>query len=369
MLRRSTILLLMPHLGGGGAEQVMAHLARSLSNDRFDVHVGLVTERSCAAGILPPRIQVHGVGARRVLFGTVGILRMVWQLHPDLIISGMFHLNFLVLLLRPLFPRVTKILVRQNGPLPVKLQHSHARMMLRLYRATYPRANGIICQTPEMAEELARLLGMSAKLHVLRNPVDLHGIRRSAACSPCRWPGRGPHLLAVGRLSIEKGFDLLLDGFAALRHSYPSADLVILGRGPEEKSLRARCNILGLNASVSFAGYVDQPVTWFSGASLLVIPSREDAFPNVLIEAAAAGLPIVTTPCSQGVTRLLHGQSGAWIARNISSDALTKSLIAALATLKPGERFRHSWLDPYELHQAIAEYETLIDETLAGSAQ
>lgn len=78
---------------------------------------------------------------------------------------------------------------------------------------------------------------------------------------------------------------------------------------------------------------------------------------------------MVATPCSPGVTRLLHGQSGAWIARNVSSDALTKSLIAALATLKPGERFRHAWLDPYELHKAIAEYETLIDETLSEPAQ
>lgn len=259
----------MPHLGGGGAEQVMAHLARSLSNDRFDVHVGLVTEQSCAAGILPHRIQVHGIGGRRVLFGAIGILRMVWQLRPDLIISGMFHLNFLVLLLRPLFPSNTRVLVRQNGMPQATWKYLHSRMMLMLYRATYPRANGIICQTREMAEELAQLLASGAKLHVLRNPVDLQGIRRSAARSPYRWAGRGPHLLAIGRLSIEKGFYLLLDSFAALRHRYPGADLVILGRGPEEKALRARCKSLGLNASVSFAGYVDQPASWFAGASLL----------------------------------------------------------------------------------------------------
>jgi glycosyltransferase involved in cell wall biosynthesis len=369
MLRRSTILLLMPHLGGGGAERVMSLLARSLPCDSFDVHVGLMTEKSCPEENLPPRVHVHGLGARRVLFGAIGLLRLVWQLHPDLIISGMFHLNFLVLLLRPLFPRATRVLVRQNGMLPARTDRSRSRAVLGLYRATYPHANGIICQTPAMAEDIVRLVGLSTKLHVLRNPVDLQEIRQLAARSPRHWSGNGPHLLAVGRLCVEKGFDLLLDGFATLRRHYPSADLAILGQGAEEKALRTRCNALGLTACVFFEGYVDKPASWFAGASLLVIPSREEAFPNILLEGAAAGLPIVTTPCSPGVTQLLHGQSGTWLARNVSSDALTKSLIAALATLRPGERFRHLWLDPFELHKAVAEYETLIDKTLRGPAR
>jgi len=365
MLRHSTILLLMPHLGEGGAERVMTHLARSLPNDNFDVHLGLVTENSSTAEILPAYIQVHELGASRVLFGAIALLRMVWKLRPDLIISGMFHLNFLVLLLRPMFPRATRVLVRQNGMLPVRTGRPRSRMVLGLYKATYPHANGIICQTLAMAEDLTRLLGLSAKLHVLRNPVDLQGIRQLVTRSPRHWSGQGPHLVAVGRLSLEKGFDLLLDGFAILRRQYTSADLVILGKGAEEKALRARCNALGLSACVSFAGYVAEPASWFAGASILVIPSREEALPNVLLEGAAAGLPIVATPCSPGVVQLLHGQSGAWIARSVSSDALAKSLLAALATLRPGQRFRHLWLDPFELHKAVAAYETLIDETLS----
>src|SRR5258708_23917866 len=132
MLRRSTILLLMPHLGGGGAERVMSHLARALPRDSFEVHLGLVTDRPCAAETLSSGIQVHGIGAQRVLFGAIELLRMVWHLHPDLIISGMFHLNFLVLLLRPLFPRATRVLVRQNGMLPARTDSALSRVVLGL---------------------------------------------------------------------------------------------------------------------------------------------------------------------------------------------------------------------------------------------
>jgi glycosyltransferase involved in cell wall biosynthesis len=366
MFRRSRILLLVPHLGGGGAERVMAQLAQSLPCERFDVHLGLITKTDDLPEALPPNVRVHRVGARRLLFGTFGLLRMIWRLRPDLILSGMFHLNLLVLLLRPLFPRQTRILIRQNGMLLAQPSNIVGFPLLRLYRAAYPQAEGIICQTQAMAAEMTGLLGSKAKIFVLRNPVDVSGVRRAVARSPRRWVGCGPHLLAVGRLSAEKGFDLLLDAFAIIRPRFPEADLAILGKGPEEESLRTQCESLGLSACVQFAGYVVEPASWFAGASLLVISSRHDAFPNALLEAAAAGLPVVATPCSPGVTELLRGKSGAWLARQVSSEALARSMQAALITLYPGERFRHSWLEPYDLQNAVREYETLIRQTLAG---
>jgi glycosyltransferase involved in cell wall biosynthesis len=366
MFRRSRILLLVPHLGGGGAERVIAQLAQSLPRDCFDVHLGLVAQRDGLPDTLSSGVRVHRIGASRVLFGTFGLLRMIRRLRPDLILSGMFHLNFLVLLLRPLFPRHTRILVRQNGMFLAQQPNLGGFPMLRLYRATYPQAEGIICQTDAMAAEMTRLLGSNARIHVLRNPVDVRGVRRTVARSARRWFGLGPHLLAVGRLSAEKGFDLLLDAFATIRSRFPGADLTILGKGPEEKALRAQCESLGLTACVRFAGYVVEPASWFAGATLLVISSRQDAFPNALLESAAAGLPVVATPCSPGVTELLHGKSGVWLAREVSSDALAKSMQAALITLHPGERFRHSWLEPYDLQNAVAEYETLIQKTLTG---
>jgi glycosyltransferase involved in cell wall biosynthesis len=366
MLRRFTILLLTPHLGGGGAESVIAQLACSLPRDIYDVHLGVVTRSSIAPKTMPPGVHVHTVGAQRVLFGAFGLVRMVWRIHPDLILSGMFHLNFLVILLRPLFPRMTHILIRQNGMLPKTTTTHRSRVQLQLYRATYPRADGIICQSAAMEAEITGFLGLGTKTHVLRNPVDGGGIRRTVERSTSHWSGRGPNLLAIGRLSFEKGIDLLLDAFALVRNQYPSANLTILGEGDEENVLRAQCNRLGLGTCVRFAGYVAEPASWFPGASLMVIPSRADAFPNVLLEAAAAGLPIVATPCSIGVTELLESHPGAWLAAEVSSGALAQSLTHALATLATGQRFRHSWLAPYELHHAVGKYEALIRQTLTG---
>ena len=63
MVQRTRILLLIPHLGGGGAEQVMALLARGLSQEKYEVHLGLVQQADAAGDSLPPWVTLHALGA------------------------------------------------------------------------------------------------------------------------------------------------------------------------------------------------------------------------------------------------------------------------------------------------------------------
>ncbi len=105
MKQRPSVLLLIPHLGGGGAEQVTSLLARGLSREKYELHLGLVTQKDAGTEELPPQIGIHALGAGRVRTGAFRLLRLVRRLKPALILSGMAHLNFLVLLLRPYFPQ------------------------------------------------------------------------------------------------------------------------------------------------------------------------------------------------------------------------------------------------------------------------
>jgi glycosyltransferase involved in cell wall biosynthesis len=86
--------------------------------------------------------------------------------------------------------------------------------------------------------------------------------------------------------------------------------------------------------------------------------------PNALLEAVACGLPIVALPASEGVVDLLRGQPGAWLAPEISSEALAGSLITALKVLQPGQRFAHSFIEKFRFDRAIHAYEDLIDSVL-----
>jgi glycosyltransferase involved in cell wall biosynthesis len=224
MTERSRILLLIPHLGGGGAEKVFELLAQNLSREKYELHLGLITQASVPADPFPPGITFHALGAPRIRSAGFHLVRLVRRLRPQLILSGMYHLNFLVLFLRPFFPRTAQILVRQNGTVSSALAFGNAPRYTRLlYRALYRHADKVICQSAAMANDLAHELSVKpTRLAVLLNPIDVDAIRLTMEQSLDQWTGSGPHLLAVGRLSREKGFDLLLEAFHSVHQSFPT---------------------------------------------------------------------------------------------------------------------------------------------------
>jgi glycosyltransferase involved in cell wall biosynthesis len=369
MPQRPTVLLLIPHLGGGGAERVTALLTTGLSPGKYNLHLALITQRKKDLQPMPAWVAVHGLAAHRVRAAGFRLLRLVHQLKPALILSGMAHLNFLVLLLRPFFPRKTRVLIRQNGTVSAALKSGQLPFYTSfLYRFLYSRADQIICQTAAMATDLAQHSHFrDTRLAVLPNPVGVDAIRAFVPGRASRWPGPGPHLLAVGRLTHEKGFDLLLQAFSSLRAQFPHAHLTIVGVGPDGRALLALCRALGLESSVSFVGHVPQPEVYFPGASVFVLASRHEGLPNALLEAAAGGLPIVALPASAGLIDLLSGQLGVWLAAETSSEALAASMRTALRSLKTGQRFAHAWVDRFRLGPVLQRYEALIDEALQGT--
>jgi glycosyltransferase involved in cell wall biosynthesis len=350
---RTRILLLTPSIGGGGAQHVMLLVARGLSREKFEVHLALMRAGDADGGTVPPGVMVPALGARRARAATLRLLLLVWRLRPDVILSSAPEISFLALLLRPFFPARTRVLVRQNGTVSAGLAHGGVPRYTRLlYRLLYRRADRVICQSRAMAEDLARETGVpNEQIVVLPNPVDLEGIL-AARDAPSAWNGPGPHLLAVGRLSREKGFDLLLEALAKLRKRFPVADLILVGSGREEVALKALCRTLEIETAVCFAEQVNPPYAFFKGATIFVLPSRYEGMPNALLEAAAAGLPLVSTPASGGVVDLLTGRPGAWLATDVSASALTNALEKALEDLEQGARFHHGFFPAAALPNA-----------------
>jgi glycosyltransferase involved in cell wall biosynthesis len=286
------------------------------------------------------------------------LVKLVRCVRPDVILSTMAHLNFLVLLLRPLFPAGTRVLVRHNGVMPPR-QDRHGRLGRVLFRQVHARADGIVCQSQAMAAEFSEVMDGRGRLHVLPNPIDVQQIR-TAAAGVSKWTSPGPHLLAIGRLAHEKGFDLLLQAMVRVRAQFATVDLVILGAGPEATALWQRSDRLGLEHCVHFEGQVENPAAWFPGATLFVLPSRHDALPNALLEAAAAGLPLVVTPADGAIYPLLRDRPGAWIAERSDAPALGDALAEALRSLAANQRFPHAWIEAFDAPRVLGQYNEVI---------
>ena len=120
-----------------------------------------------------------------------------------------------------------------------------------------------------------------------------------------RVPGRD--ILFIGRLAAEKGVPILLEAFARARETHPDARLTLVGDGPERAMLEARACELGLREVVRFTGYLSQQevAEELAGADLFALPSFSEGLPVVLMEAMAAGLPVLTTAIA-GIPELVE---------------------------------------------------------------
>ena len=122
-------------------------------------------------------------------------------------------------------------------------------------------------------------------------------------------------LIGVGRLTAQKGFDTLIEAFARVVSKHPDWRLVIYGEGPDRTELESLRDALALQAEVSLPGLTRNIDAAFAEASIFVLPSRFEGYPNALLEALAVGLPVIATSAPGGASEILErGKYGLLVA-------------------------------------------------------
>ncbi len=121
-------------------------------------------------------------------------------------------------------------------------------------------------------------------------------------------------LLAIGRLTYQKGFDLMLDAVSEVLKNNPSWKLNIVGEGEMELLLRDKITVLGIDKSVNIVPFTKEILKWFLKSSIYLMTSRFEGLPMVLLEAKACGLPIISYDCPTGPSELLNHDDGYLVA-------------------------------------------------------
>lgn len=359
-------MLVVPSLRGGGAERVMSTLARCLSRETFRITLVVVSMRGAVFHKeLPNDIDLVDCSSTGVLRAMPRIVALVWSKRPDVILSTLGHLNLAIAALRFVLPRSMCTIARETNIIGSSLAGNRWRAVWSvLYRLLYPIHDVVICQSWEMREDLKRNFSIPVeKMRVLYNPLDTEVIRQLARTENV-YTSRPKGLIsivAVGRLSFEKGFDLLLKAIQLLPHI--NLELCILGAGPLENALRQQSIEYGVVDRVRFLGFKSNPYPWIAGADAVIFSSRYDSFPNVVLEALACGTPVIATPARGGVGEILAGVEGCVVAQAISARSLASAIQGWIAG--PRARVSLQSVERFGRDRIVAEYESLLIEVQA----
>ena len=195
----------------------------------------------------------------------------------------------------------------------------HPRLEKRLGKALRD-ADAVIAQGDYLRDLILELGVPAGKIQVVHNGVAVDDFRETHP-----FPHERPYIVALGNLIHRKGFDLLLKAFARLGES--DLDLLIAGDGPEREALEGLARDLEIQEQVRFLGFVDGPLKadLLGSASLMVCPSRNEPFANVILEGFSAGIPVIASAVG-GNTQLVEQNERGLLFQNEDIQGLASAL-------------------------------------------
>lgn len=329
----------------GGTERIAIRLANrwAAAGRRVTLLVGSLS--GPLIGMIDPAVEVaecdppipRGRGSRRRLGEAAAAF--VARRQPDILfVPGNYHWPVLPAISRLRPDAQPGVVAQVSTPL---FRQGRGRLRQIVYNLrTQQRLRDVdaaISLSPVMTRDMDLVLGRCITQCIRLPALDDDDAPLSYAA--------GKLILAAGRLVEEKGFDVALRAFAHLQD--PEARLVILGEGPCRAALEALAASLGVGHRVEFPGFVADIRPWLDRARAFLLSSFYEGYAAVVVEALAAGRPVVSTDCTPATVELLCTDGAGAVAPIGDAAALAACLRLVLAAPAP---------DPWRLAEAVAGY-------------
>jgi len=302
------VLHLITELNVGGAEKALARLLAHLDRDRFAPAVaclyagdGPVADEIRTLDIPVIDLKMTAKWRWDALWRLYHLLR---QERPAILHTWMFHANI-----------PGRVLGRMAGvPIVINSERTmgmESRWRYRLNRVTVPLTDQVVCVSQQVVDFIVQEVGIPRhKTVVIPNGIDLQDFEHLPNKQRARAAlGLSPDQMLVGtvaRLDPVKRLDVLLQAMTSL----PDVCAVIVGDGPERESLGAMSERLEIASRVRFAGQQDDVRPWLAAMDVFVLSSDWEGMSNAVLEAMAAGLPVVATAVGGTPEVVVNGVTG-----------------------------------------------------------
>lgn len=333
--KKERIYFALPNFELGGAERVIVQLATYLAEHAgIDVTIFSLTDEGPLKSSLNKRVkviaptqQIKNQGFTANIFRSLRLAYLVRNeckisdtpLHVISTISGM---NVLFSIMKALLSSKIVLTIREA----VVAENYTSALKKWLVKWSYHHSDAIIAVSYDVKDDLISEFNLNAaKITVINNPVDIVGIRKKAGIQKSL-PKDSLNIVCVGRLTHQKGFDILLRALTIVQKSM-QLRCTIIGDGPDRKELEALRQELSLNDVVQFIGADSNPYQHMASADMFILPSRWEGFPNVLAEAIALRIPKIIVSNCRGVPaeELAEKNIAVWFESN-DAFALAKSI-------------------------------------------
>lgn len=293
------------HLNGGGAERVITNLANEFSRKGHTCLMHTVKNDisfyPLDEGVIHESInkkQKNRTGLLGFVLDIINYIRLLKKDKPDVVLSFIGR-NNLIAIITCRFLRIPVIISERSNP------ESYITSFFQkyLHKTLYKRANLIVLQTNAVLRSFSKLGVKLPKAIVLANPLSNEFSKVQNEIK------KEKIILSIGRLSYEKGHDFLLESL--LKCDLNGWKVKIVGDGPLFDKYRQYIIDNDLSASVTLEGRKVNVLKYYDEASVFVLPSRSEGFPNAIIEAMSRKCVVVSTDCKYGPTEIIkEGENG-----------------------------------------------------------
>ncbi len=366
--QRTDCLMVIPHLRAGGAENIAIRIANGLARGGRKLVICAVDGEGELASQIDKGIQVVDLKTKRTRYAGFKVIRTIRRVAPRVVFSTLSRTNVLVCLLRS-FLRNSRVVIREvNTPSIDNRLGEHAWFLPKLTAATYRNADLVICQSHAMRRDIEKTYGIAGeRTRTIYNPLPVEQIRRKARRSKTPFVmSDAANVVFCGRLSRQKGVDILLYSLQRLKARGRAIHLHVLGRGDLCADLQRLAKELGLEGYISWHGYREDRYRYFAHSEVVVLPSRWEGLPNVVLEALACGASVVATECPGGTAEIIRDSSIGLLARNEDPEDLADKIELVLKGLyHPSPQSVNGLLGCFEEEKITGQY----DQALFGNCR
>lgn len=312
VIQKKKIAVLITALQGGGAERVLSSLLNGLEQE-FDFH--LVLLHNSIYYKLPDNQKIFYLNSspdpERGIMKILSLPRYAWMYmkfckkHDIKTSISFLSRSHYVNCMSKSFGNRAKIIVSERTYVTGyfnSLGRSSARIQRMLLNNLYPKADLIIPNSHVSALDLKENFHINKNIKVIQNPVNIPDVQNFAQ-DPVDYAHEDFTFIHVAAFRPEKNYELLLDAFKLLDNL--SCRLLLMGSGKLEPNIRNKIKGTDLEKRVVIIGRDINPYKHLSKADCFVLSSDFEGFPNVILEALACGLPVISTDCKSGPREIL----------------------------------------------------------------